>query len=312
MDTSTAELANYRKSSPLRPADWRWRRALAMVEAKRVPDRFSDDKFVQASYKFASMIDSVDDSWEYYNKHILNEAISDAHAIYSQSDAKLTKWELESRILAREDIGTIAKHMCLTAKCIKWYESLFFNVLDRIDNVSWIVHHAVGKVVFYGAGERDFDAIWKFCGYFHGPDKLNWLLQHTNSQEALEWADKEIDVNMLRKTLHSSRIVAVNSWNQVQLLQLHQKNKELDLNTTAASSESSNPNLLGSFMNAISSVISTGSQIKENKELSWMSNDVNAAEPRASEAALIANGDEEVLVNLVGIKLPEAKADGNI
>ena len=312
METSTSELVNYRKSSPLRPVDWRWRKALAMAEAKRTPDRFSEDKLVQAACKFYALIEGVENPWEYYSKHIFNEAISDAYAIYSQSDAKLTKWELEARILAREDIKTISNHMCLTPKCIKWYESLFFNVLDRIDNASWIVHHALGKLVFYGASERDLDAIWKFCGYFHGPDKLNWLLYHTDSQEAREWADKEIDVNMLRKTLHSSKIVATNSWNQLQILQLHQKNKELDISSTVSNTSSSNTNLLGSFMDAISSVVTTGSQLKESKELGWMANDSNAAEPRASEALMIANGNEEVLDNLVGIKLPEAKADGNI
>jgi len=312
METATTELANLRKSSPLRPVDWRWRKVLAMAEAKRTPDRFSDDKIVQAACKFYALIDSVENPWEYYSKHMFNESISDAYAVYSQADAKMTKWELEARILAREDVKTIANHMCLTPKCIKWYESLFFNVLDRIDNVSWITHHALGKLVFYGAGERDLDAIWKFCGYFHGSDKLNWLLHHNNSQEAMEWADKEIDVNMLRKTLHSSKIVAVNTWNQLQILQLHQKNKELDISSVSANASSTNTNLLGSFMDAISSAVSTGSQIKDNKELAWMANDSNAAEPRASEALLIANGNSEVLDNLVGIKLPEAKADGNI
>jgi len=38
---------------------------------------------------------------------------------------------------------------------------------------------------------------------------------------------------------------------------------------------------------------------------------VNAAEPRAEEALLIANGDTAILEGLTGTKLPEAAADGD-
>jgi hypothetical protein len=312
METVVAELANYRKSSPLRPADWRWRRALAMVEAKRTPDRFSEDKIVMAAWKFISIIDNVENPWEYVSKCIDNPDLSDAYSIYSQPEGRLTKWELEARILAKETVKIIADHMSLSPKVIKWYESLFFNVLDRIDNPSWIVHHAVGKGAFLGSTERDLDIIWKLCGYFHGSEKLDWLLHSKDSQEAIEWAEREIDVNMLRKALHSSKIVSANSWNQMQILQLHQKNKEIMLSAPNSGVSTSNNNILGSFMEAISSVVSTGSQVKENSAIEWIANDANAAEPRANEAMLIANGNDEVLDNLVGIKLPEAKADGNI
>lgn len=312
MEARLSEFVNLRKSSPLRPADWRWKRALTLLSADKKPNRFSEDKFVQAAYKFASMLDDVEESWEYYNKTVFNTALSDAHAIYTQSDAKHLKWELEARILAKEDIDSISEKLCISKKAIKWYESLFFNVLDRISNQSWIIHSAIGKGVFYGASERDLDGIWKYCGYFHGVDKLDWMVLHKNSPEICQWANEEIDVNMLRKTLHSSKIVATNSWNQLQILQMHQKNKELEISSVSASVDTSNSNLLGDFMSAISSVVTTGSQNKESAELSWIANDINAAEPRASEALMIANGDNQVLENLVGIKLPEAKADGNI
>lgn len=312
MDVIVAELANYRKSSPLRPVDWRWRRALSMVEAKRSPDRFTEDKVVLAAWKFISLMDNIENPWEYVSKCIFNQELADAHAIYSQPEGRLVKWELEARILARETVKVISDRMCLEPKVIKWYEALFFNVLDRIENTSWIVHNAVGKAAFLGATERDLDVIWKLCAYFHGSDKLDWLLHSKDSTEAMEWADREIDANMLRKALHSSKIVSVNSWNQLQILQLHQKNKEMAIAAPSGSTSTSNANILGSFMDAISSVVSTGSQIKDNSAIQWISNDSNAAEPRASEAMMIANGNEEVLDNLVGIKLPEAKADGNI
>jgi hypothetical protein len=312
MEVVVAELGNYRKSSPLRPVDWRWRRASAIMEAGRTPDRFSEDKLVAAAWKFINLMSDVDSPWEYVTKCIFNQSLADAYAIYSQPDGRLTRWELEARILAREDISTISKHMSLSKKVIKWFESLFFNVSDRLDNASWIVHHAMGKAAFIGATERDLDIIWKLCGYFHGSEKLDWLLHSKDSDEAIAWAEKEIDVNMLRKALQSSKIVSTNSWNQVQILQLHQKNKEITLTAPSISSKASNANILGSFMDAISSVVTTGSQVKENSAIDWIANDSNAAEPRASEALMIANGNEEVLDKLVGIKLPEAKADGNI
>lgn len=312
MEASLSEFVNLRKVSPLRPADWRWKRAIGLLAAGKKPNRFNEDRLVQEAYKFAAILDAVEESWEYYSKAVFNTAVSDAHSIYTQSDAKHLKWELEARILARENIHSISKKLCISKKAIKWYESLFFNVLDRIDNQSWVIHSAIGKGVFYGASERDLDGLWKYYGYFHGVDKLDWMVLHKSSPEICRWASQEIDVNMLRKTLHSSKIVATNSWNQLQILQLHQKDKELEISSVSAGTESNNSNLLGDFMSAISSVVTTGSQNKESAALGWVAGDINAAEPRASEALMIANGDNQVLENLVGIKLPEAKADGNI
>lgn len=313
MEAKASELVNLRKSSPLRPVDWRWRRALILQSMSKEPNRFSDDKFVLAAFKYSKLLDKVEDSWDYVAKNLANEALCDAHQIYSVPDAKLIKWELEARILAKEDINSISSKLCLSTKTIKWYESLFFNVLDRIANQSWIIHAAIGKSLFYGANERDMDVIWKYCGYFFDVEKLDWLVhQKSDSGALVEWAENEIDLNMLRKTYHSSKIVSANSWNQLQLLQMHQKDKEISASTGSLRSSSSDASLLGNFMSAISSVVTTGSQIKDDSELGWVTKSLGAAEPRADEALLIANGNTEVLENLAGITLPEAKADGSI
>ena len=64
-------------------------------------------------------------------------------------------------------------------------------------------------------------------------------------------------------------------------------------------------------MNAMSTVVTTGSNANSKNTLGWVGQDVNAAEPRADEAMMIANGDTTILESLVGTTLPEAKADGD-
>ena len=65
-------------------------------------------------------------------------------------------------------------------------------------------------------------------------------------------------------------------------------------------------------MEAMSSVITTGSRPNNNDGLRLISEDTNAAEPRAYEASMIANGDTSILDKLHETKLPEAKANGDI
>jgi hypothetical protein len=311
MEASLAEYVNLRKSSPTRPTDWRWKRAVALFTSSKNPDRFKDDKFVQAAWKFFSMIDKVEDAWEYCAKCMANQALADAYEVYSRQEAKLLKWELEARILARTDILVISKMTNLSPKCIKWYESLFFNVSDRIDNASWVMHFAIGKNAFLGASERDLDILWKFYGYLYGAEKLDWLIHHRADPETNKWAHSEISANLLRKNLQSSKIVAANSWNQLQLLQLHQKEQEIAADSSSYKGGADSGNVLNYFMEAMSTVVTTGSNSNNKNTLEWVGKDINAAEPRAEEAMLIAGGDTTILERLVGTKLPEASADGS-
>jgi hypothetical protein len=311
MEASISEYVNLRKTSPVRPVDWRWRRANALFDNKKQPDRFNDDKFVQAAWKFARLLNKVENSWEYCIKCLPNEALADAYELYTQPEAKIMRWELEARILARTDIVTITEISGLSAKCIKWYESLFFNVSDRLDNSSWIMNFAIGKGAFFGASERDLDVLWKVYAYLYGPSKLEWLINNRADAEINIWASEEISSNLLRKNLHSSKIVAPNSWNQLQLLQLHQKEQEIASESSSYKSTADNGNILNYVMNAMSTVVTTGSNANNKNTLSWVGQDVNAAEPRADEAMMIANGDTTILESLVGTTLPEAKADGD-
>lgn len=310
MEASLSEYVNFRKASPVRPVDWRWRRAVALFNSKRNPDRFEDDKYVQAAWKFSSLLNKIEDPWEYYAKCLSNQPLADAYEIYTQPEAKIMRWELEARILAQGDIGSISEMSNLSPKCIKWYESLFFNVIDRIKNNSWIMHFAIGKSAFFGASERDLDVMWKLYGYLYGSEKLEWLIYNKADPEVNKWAYNEITSNLLRKNLHSSKIVAPNSWNQLQLLQMHQKEQELAAGTAGAAS-TGDGNVLDYFMRAMSTVVTTGSNANNKNKLSWIDDDINAAEPRADEAMLIAGGDTSILERLVGTKLPEARADGD-
>jgi hypothetical protein len=312
METTATEYSSLRKNSPMRSPDWRWRKATALVSADKRPDRFSDDKIVHAAYKFFKILDKIEDPWEYCSKCIHNQELAEAHEIYTQPEAKMLKWELEARLLARLNAKEISDITGLSKKTVKWYESLFYNVVDRLDNTSWILHFAIGKSVFFGASERDMDILWKLYGYLYGSTKLDWIIHHRADEDANRWAYKEISANMLRKNLQSSKIVAANSWNQLQMLQLHQKEQEISVAAASHDGHGDNKNVLGYFMEAMSSVITTGSRPNNNDGLRLISEDTNAAEPRAYEASMIANGDTSILDKLHETKLPEAKANGDI
>lgn len=309
MEASVSEYLSLSKSSPTRPVDWRWRRASAILGSKRKPDRFSDDKYVQAAWKFAKIIDKIEEPWEYVSQCIVNYDLASAYEIYNQQANKFIKWELEARLIAQCDIDLICSSLNVSKKCVRWYECLFFNVSDRLESQSWIYNFAIGRAVFTGATEKDLDVLWKLYGYLYGQEAVDWLVFNKSNPDVNKWAHKEIVDNMVRKQLHSSKIVAPNSWNQLQLLQMYQKDREIEAG--AGARVDSDDSLMGSFMKAMSEVVSTGSNSRNNDSVRWIKDDVNAAEPRAEEALLIANGDTAILEGLTGTKLPEAAADGD-
>jgi hypothetical protein len=97
------------------------------------------------------------------------------HEAYFLHSEKLTirrRHELEARLLTGESLEHVAKKMMLPLDIVRWYEALFFNVTDRLDNVSWIVNHVMPITVQTGFGLGEYDLIWKLFAYGGGEHVL--------------------------------------------------------------------------------------------------------------------------------------------
>ena len=158
-----------RADNPRRPSDWRWQRAGELVEGARIA-RGRDDADVRQAYKFRRLLARCSSDEDRLVALDACPALYEAHALYNaEDDAPEPRWELEARLLAREPFEAIERKMGLSNDTIVAFERYFFDVIDRLDAPSLIVHTVIGRAVQTGLAERDYDALWKLMGYLAGP-----------------------------------------------------------------------------------------------------------------------------------------------
>jgi hypothetical protein len=126
-------------------------------------------------------------------------ALYEAYSIYTANeDPTETRWELEARLLANETFDSISTKMGIDSDTIRWYEKVFFDVLDRLSSPSLIIHTIIGRAVQAGLAEREYDCLWKLFGYSLGPSVLDALVykfnnpRHTDSPDQLRSAMRDL------------------------------------------------------------------------------------------------------------------------
>jgi hypothetical protein len=125
-------------------------------------------------------------------------ALYEAYSLYDASDDPTEhRWELEARLLAKESFADIESKMGISPNTIAVYERIFFDVIDRLEMKSLIVHTIIGRAVQTGLAEREYDCLWKLFGYFLGSAVLDALVykfncpQHTDSHDGLRAAMRD-------------------------------------------------------------------------------------------------------------------------
>ena len=95
--------ALFRKADPHRAPDWAWHWAAWLLQTQQRPDPTWDVPFVEAAVKYQRLL--RDD-----NEVDLAESMPVLHrARRIHTTARMLRWELESRILAREPFSAIAE-----------------------------------------------------------------------------------------------------------------------------------------------------------------------------------------------------------
>ena len=137
-------------------------------------------------------------------------------------------------MLAKESVTEIASKSGLREAVIEWYEKLFFNVLDRLDNKMYIMHVVIGDAIQRGMSDRDYAVLWKLYAYVRGPHMLSFLIttfndmRHADKNSIEHYLLEDHRTNMRRKATLSSRMVGVNSHTQDRLIELHTKIVEVE------------------------------------------------------------------------------------
>jgi hypothetical protein len=207
---------------------------------RATPGKDKDDQYTRNAAAFRSLKDNCKNEIEQYRLYEKYPDVAMAYELWDEDGVSLNgranpmRYEIEARLLAREPIPHIAKKTGATEKVLEWYEKLFFNVLDRIDNISYITNIAIGDMIQRGMSDRDYAILWKLYGYFRGPHMIDFLMttftdRHHVDHDSIERAlNEDHRTNMRRKAALASRMMGVNGHTQDRLIELQTKIIEIE------------------------------------------------------------------------------------
>lgn len=220
-------------SSPFRRPDWRWQRAVLLRQEKRNARRRYDDEFVAAALRFQK----AQAAWQGPYAHIqLAERwphLYQAWNVERHGNARV-RHELQARLLSQQPLEDVAARLSLTVDDVRWYRQIFFQVEDRLKATGYIVHVVFGEN-FIRMREGDYATLWKFFGYFMGPLVLDTIVNRVNgatrprdvSGVQTLLSDDLRQVILMQASL-AARTLNVNSFNQLQVLEIYQKYLEIE------------------------------------------------------------------------------------
>lgn len=222
------------------------------------------------------------------------------------------RWEVEARLLAREPFESIAKKIGTDVEVVMWYERVFFNVLEKIDNQSYIGQVAMGRSIHRGLFERDYDLLWKMLGYACGPlmvdslvRRLGPLPQRVDSEDQIDPMKKTLTGSvMAEKALVAAMTIPV-SYNQNVILEHYTKMLEIEKNSGKGGDVTT---LITNNIHAALTALpfSTERPVVAAPQMSYY--DDQSAELRADEMLAVGLGyDSPALRDAVKVTFPGAK-----
>jgi hypothetical protein len=240
--------ATYQKKSFFCRPDWRWERVMSMMRWSN-PGRCTrhDDEFIRAARKFQLRWQHIEseadrerlfwDMPDLYYAHEFHERYS------SEPEGALF---IEARLLARQSFEHIAEVMKTTPGAIRWYEALFFNVVEHLNARDWITkqvllpafdrHYAPAPVSHDGVVmPRDstvahpfLDASLKLFAYFGGPHLVDFFIHAlpvgkplTSPDDMANWLDATWAAIIRRRSVQAALQFEVNKYNAMELFQIH-------------------------------------------------------------------------------------------
>jgi len=225
------ELTN---KNPWRPADWRWQRALLIVNGELRPNRTFDDRHVQTLTRFARQVFS-DDRPDARERLALREPDLFWAYMLNVQDDPARRAEVEARIIANQPRGQIAVRTGIPESTLEAYETNFYDVRDKLIHSSYVLHTLVGTAMHRGIQERDYALVWKYIAFTHGvfafEAMLTQSIQPGKPKDATGVRACFADAghsDLLRKQMLAAKSVPLNQFTQIQVLEVYAKFVEME------------------------------------------------------------------------------------
>jgi len=235
-------LVHVSRDNPYRPVDWRWQRALGVIDGSQSrPGRRSDG---HQGYSWIKRIVNFKNAWENCSddnafRRLANQTpdIFWAHYAWRNEDQQM-RWDIEAQILARCTDHEIGFACGVAPEVVKAYENIFFNVRDKLLHKRYVTHCILGPSLQRGLSEREYDVLWKVFAYFYGPHVLEALVTKMinpvwcTTPDTVNSTFQDDAVSTMKfKAAMAAKTIPVNSGTQVELLNVFTKFVEVERTT---------------------------------------------------------------------------------
>ncbi len=182
-----ADDLSWRRDSPFRRVDWRWRLAQQSL-IRRVPRREElQDPWVRRIRKYLCYLQKAPQSRS-SKRTSCDRLLAETAAIRFAADP-LIGGELEAWILTGEPPAAVAELSGFEVPVIEAYEACFFDVRPKLDAQSYVVHRVIGPGIYLGFRQDDLAPIWKMIGFFRGRFMLAVALQTFPGSRVRPWPE---------------------------------------------------------------------------------------------------------------------------
>jgi hypothetical protein len=165
-------LAHLGHRNPRRPLSWRWQRAARLLDLGMRWSRRRDDAQVRRAKQYQAALRRCRSEAD---RRRLERKMPDiAGAVAIVEGEPTTRWAVEARLLAGEPVEAIAAKTALTPQAVALYEALHFNVNDRLESRSYLIHIAVK--LYPTPRSPDIGLVWRLFGLLGGPVVLDALI----------------------------------------------------------------------------------------------------------------------------------------
>jgi hypothetical protein len=313
-------LFNLREDSPLRPPDWRWKTVISYRESGDTLPRSRNDCFFMDLFRFSERLDTASTRANFDAIADDYPEISHAYDIYKNESGESSRWELEARLLTNQTYRSISENSGISTDVIETFERAFFNVKERLAQKSWVLNCAIGRSIYLGLTDRDYDLLWKTYAYYGGSLMLDVVMSKLGLDmqvaetlaQAKTLMQEGLDTQSVTKASTALAIYPVNGFTAQAIVQIEQAYRQMAKDGAGVATTQAFFQSVDNIMSSLPWSVGTGT-IK-HPVLSVMGDvDTRAAELRVNEMISVANGDNLSLsLETQDLRLPEPEAkNGN-
>ena len=227
------------RTNPFRAVNWMWQRVCGIVDRSQPTATSRRDgkqaaawirKGVRFKLAYARAINPEDQCQLAIN----HPEVFWAHWLFTQ-ERHPARYAVEAYLMARQTDREVGLRCGVPPEVVNAYESLFFNVREKLNYPEYILHCVLGESIQKGIESRNFDLLWKLYGYFCGPHLVASL---TSGFPVNVWCQSSDSVSsaiqddaiatMKLKAAIAAKTIPVNQRTQLGLLEQFTKFVEIE------------------------------------------------------------------------------------